>query len=97
MLFSGDCIYVRSDEGYLCMSRIDKMWTDRKYVIILFYVIEEITWASNTGSHNLTIFPETQVSTDTCFYWDFRSFNQAHIILWLIGHCFVHDIRLRFI
>ena len=23
------------------------MWTDRKYVIILFYVIEEITWASN--------------------------------------------------
>lgn len=33
MLFAGDCIYVRSDEGYLCMSRIDKMWTDRKYVI----------------------------------------------------------------
>lgn len=25
----GDCIYVRSDEGYLCMARIDKLWTDR--------------------------------------------------------------------
>lgn len=25
----GDCVYVRSDEGYLCISRIDKMWTDQ--------------------------------------------------------------------
>ncbi|XP_058969432.2 protein polybromo-1 isoform X2 [Pocillopora verrucosa] len=25
----GDCVYVRSDEGFLCMSRIDKLWTDR--------------------------------------------------------------------
>ena len=52
---------MRSDEGYLCMSRIDKMWTDRKYVYTLFYVIEEITWASNTGSHNLITCPKNRL------------------------------------
>lgn len=73
------------------------MWTDRKYVIIFFYVIEEITWASNTGSHNLITCPKMQVSTDTCLYWDVWSFDQALIILRLIDHYFVHNIRLRFL
>ena len=66
MLFSGDCTYVRSDEGYLCMSRIDKMWTDRKCVIILCYVIEEIIWTFNTGSHYPITCHKTQVITETC-------------------------------